>query len=304
MRYLIVFILLGSFVVTVGQQAPLSSQYMMNRLSINPAYAGELGFNSVSISYRKQWVGMEGAPTTQNISIHGPVSKGKIGLGIMVFRDVIGVSRENNISAFFAYKIQKKKDEVLSFGIAASAVFSNNQWSQIITSDPNDEAFSNNSPQYIFPDFSAGFYYKNNNYNIGFSIPNFLQHKLDASSSGYSIINDFSQYNYLLETGLIIKSNHIIIKPSLLSRYLPNSSFQVDINCIVDLYNKLGLGVSYRTQDAIVGMIQFHINNQMILGYSYDHTISDLQQYNNGSHELFLRYDFLYKIKAIDPRFF
>ena len=98
---------------TFAQQVPLSSQYMMNRLVINPAYAGELGFYSASLSYRKQWVGLEGAPSTQNISIHGPALKGKIGLGLIVFRDIIGVSKENNISGSFAYKIKIKKKETI-----------------------------------------------------------------------------------------------------------------------------------------------------------------------------------------------
>ena len=288
----------------VAQQVPISSQYMMNRLVINPAYAGELGFYSASLSYRKQWVGLDGAPSTQNISIHGPALKGKLGLGLILFRDVIGVSKENNISASFAYKIKLKRKETLSFGISASAVFANNEWSQIVTTDVNDAAFSTNSPQYIFPDFSAGAYYNTAHYFVGFSMPMFLQHQLVSSSSSYEVSNDFAEYNYLAEAGVKFELNKVLIKPSVLTRYLPSSSFQMDLNCIVDIDNSFGLGVSYRTQDAVVGLIQFHASDQLIVGYSYDHSISELQQYNNGSHELFLRYDFRYKVKAFDPRFF
>jgi len=85
---------------------------------------------------------------------------------------------------------------------------------------------------------------------------------------------------------------------------LPNSAYQIDINTILDYNNTIAFGLSYRTQDAIAGMIQLHINDQIIFGYSFDQTISDLKQYNNGSHEVFLRYDFKYKVKAFDPRFF
>ena len=183
----------------VAQQVPLSSQYLMNRLVVNPAYAGELGFYSASMSYRKQWISLDGAPTTQNIAIHGPAMKGKLGLGLLLFRDVIGVSKENNITGSFSYKIKTTNKNVLSFGIAASAVFSNNQWSQIKTTNANDAAFSTDSPQYIFPDFSAGIYYNTPIYFVGFSTPMFLQHELKSSSSGYKINNDFSNYNYLLE---------------------------------------------------------------------------------------------------------
>lgn len=305
MKKLAIIILVLSFAInSIAQQVPLSSQYMMNRLIINPAYAGELGFYSASISYRKQWVGLEGAPSTQNLSIHGPALKGKIGLGLVIFRDVIGVSKENNLSASFAYKIKIKRKETLSFGISGSAVFSTNEWSQVNTTKVNDIAFSEDSPQYIFPDFSAGVYYRAEKYFAGISIPMFLQHQLDGSSTSYAIKNDFGQYNYLLEAGLNLKVNKLLIKPSIMTRYLPSAAFQMDINCIIDFDNYLGIGFSYRTKDAIVGMFQFHATDQLIFGYSYDHSISELQQYNNGSHELFLRYDFRYRIKAADPRFF
>jgi len=287
-----------------GQQVPLSSQYMMNRLVMNPAYAGELGYYSASLSYRKQWTGIEGAPTTQNLSIHGPMMKGKLGVGIMLFRDVIGVSKENNVSASFAYKIRSKSGSILSLGLAGSAVFTSNQWSQIKTTDANDIAFAANSPMYVFPDFSAGIYFNTKDYFAGFSIPMFLQHQLEGSSSSYSIQNDFNQYNYLLEGGYKMNFDNIQIRPSLLWRYLPNAAHQFDFNLVADIDDMIGIGISYRTQDAIVGMLQFQVNDQIIVGYSYDHTTSDLQQFDNGSHEIFLRYDFRYKVKAIDPRFF
>jgi len=288
-----------------AQQIPISSQYMTNRLVINPAYAGELGFYSASFSYRKQWVGLEGAPSTQNISIHGPALKGKLGFGLMLFRDVIGVSKENNISASFAYKIKNRNKKSLSFGLSGSAVFTSNQWSQLKTTDINDAVFSADSPQYILPDFSAGIYYKTPQYFVGFSVPMFLQHEVSNKSSSFKIKNDFNYYNYLFEAGVNFNmTENIILKPSILARYLPSATSQLDINTIVDFNNLIGFGLSYRTQDAIAGMVQLHITDQLIFGYSYDHTISKLQKYNNGSHEIFLRYDFRYKVKSVNPRFF
>lgn len=288
-----------------AQQVPITSQYVMNRLVINPAYAGELGFYSASISYRKQWINLDGAPTTQNISIHGPAMKGKLGFGLVYLRDVIGVSKQNSISGSFAYKIKMKKHKTLSFGVAGTAVFFNNQWSKIKTTDANDAVFATDSPQYIYPDFSAGIYYKTPKYYIGFSTPAFLEHQLSTNSSSYKIKNDFKAYNYLVEAGMDFKiTNEINLKPSFMSRYLPNSVYQIDLNLLLDYNNTIGFGISYRTQDAIVGMVQMHLTDQIILGYSFDQTISKLQKYNNGSHEVFLRYDFRYKVKTFDPRFF
>jgi type IX secretion system PorP/SprF family membrane protein len=306
MRKLLVIISLICFCLTsFGQQTPLTSQYLMNRLVINPAYAGGLDHYTASISYRKQWINIDGAPTTQNISMHGPLLKGKIGVGLMLFRDVIGVSKENNITASFAYRIKARNNKVLSFGISGSSVFSNNQWSQIKTTADNDAAFLADSPQYVFPDFSAGVYYETPKYYVGFSIPMFLMHELKTTSESYKIKNDFSNYNYLLEAGVNLKINEkVMLRPSFMSRYLPSSVYQMDLNLLVDVNNTIGFGVSYRTQDAIVGLVQLHLTDQLIFGYSYDKTISELQKYNNGSHEIFLRYDFKYKVKAFDPRFF
>lgn len=288
-----------------AQQVPLTSQYLMNRLVVNPAYAGALDFYSASLSYRKQWVGMDGAPSTQNFTLHGPALKGKLGLGLVAFRDVIGVTKQNNISASFAYKIKTKQKQVLSLGIGASAVFLNNNWASIKTTNDGDVAFDANSPTYIFPDFSAGIFYKTPKYYVGFSIPMFLQHQFNASSSSVNMSNDFSNYNYLLELGSNFKiTNKIELKPSLMSRYMPNSVYQVDVNLLADYNNLIAFGISYRTQDAVVGMIQFHVNDQIIFGYAFDQTLSKLQKYNNGSHEVYLRYDFKYKVKAFDPRFF
>lgn len=304
MRKVITIILFISICSTgFAQQTPLTSQYLMNRLVINPAYAGALDYYSVSTSYRKQWINIDGAPSTQNISMNGPILKGKLGVGLLLFRDVIGVSKENNITGNFAYKIKGKNKRSLSFGISGSATFSTNQWSQLKTTSDNDAVFSGDSPQYILPDFSAGLYYRSPKFHLGFSIPMFLSHNLNAS--GYEIENDFNDYNYLLEAGINFKiSNKIILKPSFMSRYIPNATYQLDLNLLADFNNVVGVGVSYRTQDAIVGVLQVRITDQFIFGYSFDQSISELQQYNNGSHEVFLRYDFRYKVKSFDPRFF
>ena len=136
-------------------------------------------------------------------------------------------------------------------------------------------------------------------------MPMFLQHELNASASSVKISNNFSNYNYLLEGGMNFKiTDKIDLKPSFMARYLPSSAFQIDLNVLADINNTIGFGISYRTQDAIVGMVQLHITDQLIFGYSFDQTISKLQKYNNGSHEAFLRYDFKYKVKTFDPRFF
>jgi len=304
-KNLTVILLISLCSIAFAQQTALTSQYLMNRLVVNPAYAGSLDYYSISSSYRKQWVGIDGAPSTQNVSFNGPIMKGKLGVGLLLFRDVIGVTRQNNITGNFAYKIKGRNKKLLSFGIAGTVIFANNEWNKIKTTSDNDNVFSSNTQKFTLPDFSAGIYYKTPKFHVGFSVPMFLNHKLKDDGSGYSIGNNFGDYNYLLEAGTNFKlTNKIILRPSFMSRYIPNASYQLDLNILADFNNVIGVGVSYRTEDAIVGLVQVRFTDQIIFGYSFDQSISELQTYNNGSHEVFLRYDFRYKVRSFDPRFF
>src|SRR5215207_7129877 len=97
------FVLLTCFAAK-GQIDPLYAQYLNNPLSINPAYTGFTKDLNASLTYRKQWAGFDGSPETINVSVHSSLLDNRMGLGLMVIQDKIGVNKNTEVQATYAYK--------------------------------------------------------------------------------------------------------------------------------------------------------------------------------------------------------
>ena len=287
-----------------GQHFPIYSQYMLNGLVINPAYAGSRDVLSTSIMYRDQWVGFEGAPVTATLSGHMPLRNKAIALGLVVINEKIGFS--NNVSCFgdYAYRIRIGKGK-LSFGFKVGFEMLKEDQSKISTQQ-SDNVFSNGNTSFYQPNFGFGAFYYNAKFFAGISVPEFLSYREASQGNGFEPYNDMNNYNFLVTAGTLFRINdNIKIKPSTLLRYQMNSSFQYDLNCNVILFkDALWVGASYRATEAIVALLEYQINPQIRVGYSYDYSLGPLSKYNSGSHEILFRYEFRYKINAINPRYF
>ena len=161
-----------------GQLTPVTNQYILNPLTINPAYAGNRGALNIAAFYRRQWVGIPGAPETMTLAIDAPLLDSKLGLGLMITNDKIGVTRETNFSTYYAYKINMGEGN-LSLGLGAGMIITNTAWSDLTVHDPGDEYYLLNSSVFVVPDFRFGVYYYNKNYFMGISIPKLLGNKFD-----------------------------------------------------------------------------------------------------------------------------
>ncbi len=305
MRYLLIIILFCIMVEANCQYSPIYSQYVMNGLAINPAYAGSRDVLSLSLMSRWQWVGFEGAPFTTTFSGNMPFKNKALAMGLIVINEKIGI--RNNLSCFgnYAYRL-RTNDGFLSFGLKAGFEMLKENSSEITTQQP-DYVFNNSDAGYFLPNFGFGVYYYNSNFFVGASIPTFLSYREKSQGNGFEAYNDIKNYNYLVSAGMLIGVNdNFKIKPSTLLRYLANSPVQYDINCnfIFLKDGKFWLGTSYRNKEAIVGLLEFQINTQLRLGYSYDYSIGALSKYNSGSHEIMLRYEFRYILKALNPKYF
>ncbi len=290
--------------VSVGQHSPLTSQYMFNGLLINPAYAGSRDALAVNLTYRHQWVGFDGAPTTQLVSVHSPIKARKIGLGIQVYNDRIGVSRETGVMTNYAYRIPFQKGK-LQFGLGAGISSLQADWTQVALQDRSDVVFSTNSRGTIRPNFSGGVFYYKKAYYVGASMPFMLAHTYDPANSTWGLATRKEQYQPMVTGGYVIKLNKTFkLKPSTLVRYQVASGVQADINANLIINDKIWAGVSYRSEDAIVGMFEVLPTPQWRLGYAYDMGISKLTPYNSGTHELMLQYEFGYRLRVRDPRYF
>ncbi len=295
------FILLLIPLSLAGQLSPVTSQYVLNPLSINPAYAGNRGALNIAAFYRRQWAGIAGAPETLTIAADSPFLDSKLGLGLIITSDRIGVTKETHFLTNYAYKISMNKG-ILSFGLGAGLVTTNTKWSDLVALDPGDENFLTDSRVFVVPDFSFGVYYSYQNFFGGLSVPKLLGYRFNYNKNKYTLIFSPGQYNYLFNAGYIYTlSQKIKFFPSTLITFSPKEKLLVDLNAYVSLNDRIWAGASYRNKRSIGVLFQFAVNNQFRVAYTYDIDFGKLGNYSKGSHEIMLRYEFHYKVDAISP---
>ena len=287
-----------------AQLEPLSNQYLLNTLSINPAYAGSRDALSVTLLHRNQWTGFEGSPKTISLALHTPTRNEKVGLGFLAVNDQRGISSSGIFTGNFAYRIRAGKG-IFSLGLAGGFTFIRNNWSNLVAVDQNDELIMRNSQGYFLPDFSIGTYYQSDRFFFGFSIPMFVSHQFNTSTDAFNVTNDYQEYNFFLNGGYLLRpSSTVKILPSFMVRFTPLSIPQADLNLHLILFDRIRTGLSYRSNKSMVGLFMYHVNNQLAVAYSYDMGFGRIGGYMGGSHEIMIRYDFRYIIDVINPRYF
>lgn len=306
----LLFIILG-FCLTTGafaQQDPQYSQYMFNGLVLNPAYAGSRGHFSAVLLAREQWAGMEGAPSTQSISLHGTSRNRKHGFGFSLQNDKIGITSNTGVSAVYAFRIAVAEESFLSFGLQGSLDNYRANFNDVrldYETDPqiSDPAFTGNQVNLLLPNAGAGVYFHTRHFYLGASTPKLIRQNLYDSNTGSQAVQS---PHYFFTGGLVLNlSDAVKFKPSVLAKYQPASGMQFDLNAHFLLADRLWLGASYRTEDAMVFMAEFQLTQVFRIGYAYDWTTSRLNRYENGSHEFMLGLDLdVKRSKMISPRYF
>jgi len=296
-------LLLGIFtlisITTVfGQQDAQYTQYMYNMNVINPAYAGSKGVVSVGLLGRTQWVGIEGAPKTVTLSLHSPVGKA-VGLGLSIINDEIGPVKENNIFADFSYTIITSEEGRLAFGLKTGFSFLDVR--DLITNEPSD--LLNTPIHKTSVNFGAGFYYYTDKFYLGFSVPNFLETRHLENDGGVASTAS-EKMHYFLTSGYVFNiSDNLKLKPSTMIKATSGAPLSVDISGNLLFSEKFEVGLSYRFDDSISGIVGFNVNEDFRIGYAYDYTTSNYGDFNSGSHEIMLLFDFNRR-NLKSPRFF
>jgi len=291
---------------TLAQQEPQYTQYIYNQGIVNPAYMiNEPGLVRAGSLYRSQWVGLDGAPTTANVFANIPLNE-RVEIGINYVNDQIGdVLTTNNFNANFAYRINVGETTNLSFGLKLGVDHQSLNFDQ--TDLTADQAFQNNQTTAI--DVGAGLFLFDQNYFIGLSSPSVIPYRVENSLSNgdNSVLFQKEPTVYLMGGYVFEVSDVLKIKPSAVTKWIAGAPLTFDLNLNALYADRFELGVSYRHQDAVAGLAGFNITQDLKLGYSYDFNISDLNAFNNGSHEIILVYTFdllgLQK-RYISPRFY
>lgn len=300
-KILIISILVLIPVMARSQLAPVTSQYVLNPLTINPAFAGGRDALNIAAFYRRQWTGIPGAPETLTLEADAPFPGSKLGLGFVITNDKFGVTKETHFVTAYSYKISMNEGE-LSLGLGAGIIATNTKWSDLVVLEPGDENFLVDSRVYVVPDFSFGAYYSNSNYFGGISVPKLIGYRFDYNKNKYSLLVKPGKYSYLLHGGYVYTLNSKInLLPSMLVSITPGQKLLVDVNAYASMNDKIWGGLSYRHKRSLGVLLQFALNNQIRAAYTYDFDFGKLGRYSNGSHEIMLRYEFTYKINAVSP---
>lgn len=291
-----------------AQQDAQFTQYMYNTVNVNPAYAGSRNSMSVFALHRTQWVGLDGAPVTNQASINTPIEGSNIGLGLSILNDKIGPSDESDISIDFSYSIKTSDRYKLSFGLKATANLLNIDFNKLTQYDSGDNIFSVNVDNKLSPNIGVGLYYHSDASYVGISAPNLLEtrhfDRYAGSGSNSHIATEKIHY-YLIAGHVFDLSGSVKFKPSLLTKLVQGAPLQVDVSGNFLINEKFMAGIAYRWSAAVSAMVGFQVSDSWFIGYGYDLETTKLANYNSGSHEIFLRYELFNKYdKIISPRFF
>lgn len=281
-----------------AQQDPQYTQYMYNMSIINPGYVGTKGVWSIGLLGRSQWVNVDGAPKTATLSVNGPLWK-RLSGGLSIIHDEIGPAKEDNLYLDLAYSIRVSEKSNLSLGIKGGFTFLN--VGLLSTNEENDPL--NVPVNQTSPNFGAGLYYYTDRIYIGLSAPNLietrhLEHKNNIANTSREEIHYFLTGGYVFDI-----SENLKLKPSALVKAVAGAPLSVDLSANMLFEEKFEVGLSYRFDDSISGMIAMNVNKDFRIGYAYDYTTSNFGQFNSGSHEIMILIDF-YRRSLKSPRFF
>ncbi len=295
-------LLLFTSIAIFAQQDAQFTQYMYNTISINPAYAGSRGTLSIFALHRDQWIGLDGAPVSNTVSVNTPFNNNRLGLGVSIVNDKIGPTTDNSFSLDLSYTVPVSETFKLSFGVKGTANIFNVDVNKLNPSDQTDPQFQNFSNEFS-PNFGVGLYLHSDKAYIGLSAPNFIESKL-YNDNEVAIYKE--KINYYLIAGYVFDLNsYVKFKPTLFTKLVQGAPLQVDVSGNF-LFNEIfTVGVAYRWSASVSAMVGFQITDAFALGYAYDFETTQLNNYNSGSHELFIRYEIFKKNNKITtPRFF
>jgi len=285
--FFVLLLVVSTISIGLSQQIPQYSQYLINDYVLNPAIGGSKNYFEAKSNHRFQWVGITDAPRTFILSINGPLKKKNMGVGGYIFTDVTGPT--NRFGAYFsyAYHIKLNSELKLGMGLFGGIMQYNIDGSKISLLDKADPLIGKNIESITIPDAGFGLYGYTDRFFLGISIPQLLQNKLK--------INDTTQIQGRLKSHVLIMTgyrfeagNDFEFEPSILLKTVSPVPIQFDISTKIYYQKMIWIGASYRTHDAMSALLGYVYKEQLLIGYSFDFTTSNLKNYSDGTHEIML----------------
>lgn len=286
-----------------AQQDPQYSGYMFNHLAINPAYAGSRDVLSVALVIRNQWTGIDGAPKTSSINVHGPLKKKKVGLGLQLLADELGPKKSSGLLGSYAYRLPLGKGK-LAMGLRAGIYNYTYNWDAIDYKDQADVYNMTGQQNVAVPSSDAGLYYYTQTFYCGVSASHILHGRLTTYDNIQGRDAELKTHVYATASKALQLSENFVLNPSVLVKATANAPVALDINLNMLIDESLWLGASMRKDYGFVVLAQYSINNKFRIGYGFDMGLNKIGIHGRGTHELLLQYDFnVYKSKVLSPRY-
>lgn len=286
-----------------AQQDPLFTQYRSNMLTVNPAYAGSREALTFNMLYRNQWVGIEGAPTTQSISVHGPLASNKIGFGLSLVHDKVGPTKQTGIYGDISGRVKVSEKGYLAGGVKFGANFFNSNLTELVLANANDGNFAENVSK-TMPNIGVGVYYYTDKFYLGLAMPKIIKNELYDNGSLDGAVSE--KRHLFINSGLVMEMSPLVkFRPTVMARVVGGSPLSFDATATFIFDDRFWVGGYYRLSESVGLLLDYNFTSQLRVGYSYDYTLTELQNYNTGSHEIGITYDFIFKEKRIQsPRYF
>ncbi len=280
------FLAIGNFYIS-AQYFDAQTQFTRNEILLNPAYAASKEYYTFSGYVRKQWMGIEGSPATQSATFFGPVPQKNIGLGICLFNDQIGVTKQQLINVSYAYKINFSYS-FLSLGLTGGLKFFSNDYNELLLDSQSDVNFEEYEDAFKIPFLGFGMYFEKKNYSLGLSVPIFLQHVF--LNNNVSIPTEDQLFMFVTGSYLYQLNNGWAIKSGILLKGAMKSSFEIDLLGQVFVNKKLNFGLSYKSLNSICPQIEYGYKSQFFFSFSYDFSTTKLVYNQYGTPEVTLTY--------------
>ncbi|MDI1355424.1 MAG: type IX secretion system membrane protein PorP/SprF [bacterium] len=296
-----------------AQYDAMFTQYMFNEVFINPAYAGSKEAMSATLLHRQQWVNFPGRPITTSFSLHGPVQGNKMGLGLSVLNEKIGVLNRSLVYGSYAYRIKINDKSTFSMGLMGGFENQLNKYGTVKVSNdgsaPADPQFAQNTSNVVAPNFGAGLYYTSKKYYVGLSIPRLVDNEVKFSYGGSTVkVTSITpdKFTYYLTGGYLFTINEELkVRANTMIKTVKNAPAQIDLGGTLLIRDLIWAGLSYRSKSSLSALLGVQATKQFFICYSYDYGVNKIQQYSQGSHEIVLNYLFSFTSKnIITPRYF
>ena len=292
MRYIIAILLMPALFGIqdlTAQQMPLYSHYILNYFQINPAIAGSSPCLDMKIGYRRQWMGIEDGPRTAFWNIHGSFGHKKQnfhGLGGQVYSDNTGLLGYTGMNLAYAYHMKVSREYMLSVGAGVGFMQYRLDVGGVVLPDVqflNDPAFAGGSNDFVFPQIQFGLWLYKKDRFYGFSIQNVVENNIDI------LANSKLSRHYAFAAGKAIgMDGGFTFKPSGLLQYVGRSKVSLDGTAMIDYNNKVELGMGFRSESGLVGLLRLDLFNYVTVAYAYDFALSRIRFDGRNTHEIIL----------------